>query len=171
MTDDELTADLIRRLGADDPDVRCEASGALGALGRDGTAAVGPLLDAYRDRDASVRREAAHALWELAGSCVGAVPDAEYRLAAGVPTLITLLDDPSEDVRDAAVGGLERLGPAASAALPRLRALAAGVARTGRSRGPFVRSPPSLTSPIEYRPRRERTGRRRRRDSTNGPIG
>ena len=126
MADGDHMTDLLHQLRADDPDVRCEAAGALGALGRDGAAAVGPLLDACRDPDPHVRGEAAHSLWELAGSCVGAVPDADRALGAGVPALVALLDDPSADVRDSAVGVLERLGPAASAALPRLRELAAG---------------------------------------------
>jgi HEAT repeat protein len=126
MTDDDLIADLLRQLRTADADVRCEAAGALGALGRDGAAAVGPLLDACRDSDEHVRGEAVHSLWELAGSCVGAVPDAERQLAAGIPALVALLDDPSDDVRDSAVGVLGRLGPVAAAALPRLRELAAG---------------------------------------------
>ena len=125
MTNDELVADLLRQLRADDPDARCEAAGALGALGRAGILAIEPLFDACRDQDVHVRGEAAHSLWELAGSCVGAVPEAERLLATGIPVLVVLLDDPSEDVRDSAAGVLGRLGSSATAALPQLRELAA----------------------------------------------
>jgi HEAT repeat protein len=126
MTDDDLIRDLLQQLRSADPDVRCDAAGALGALGGDGAAVIGPLFDACRDPDEHVRGEAVHSLWELAGSFVGAVPDAEEQLAAGVPVLVLLLDDPSADVRGSAVGVLERLGPVAQAALPRLQELAAG---------------------------------------------
>jgi HEAT repeat protein len=126
MTDDELIADLLQQLQAADPEVRCEAAGALGALGEDGTAAVEPLFNACRDQDVHVRGEAAHSLWELTGSCVGAVPAAEQLLIAGIPTLIALLDDSSEYVRESAMEVLKRLGPSASAALPRLREVAVG---------------------------------------------
>jgi HEAT repeat protein len=129
MTDDELITNLLRQLRSADPNVRCEAAGALGALGGDGAAAVCPLLDTCRDPDEHVRGEAAHSLWELAASCVGAVPEAERLLVAGVPLLVSLLDDPSEDVRGSAVGVLERLGPLGAPALPRLRELTVGGSR------------------------------------------
>ena len=126
MTDDELITDLLQQLRAADADTRCEAAGALGALGRDGVAAIEPLFGACHDPDPYVRGEAAHSLWELAGACIRAAPEAERLFVAGVPVLVALLDDPSEDVWDSAAGVLERIGPAASAALPRLREVAAG---------------------------------------------
>lgn len=113
----------IRQLRDPDPDVRCEAAGTLGAFGRDGVSAIAPLFEACRDEDRYVRGEAAHSLWELACSCVGAVPGAESHFAAGLSTLIELLDDPESDVRCSALAVLTALGPLASPALPRALAL------------------------------------------------
>jgi HEAT repeat protein len=55
MKDDELIADLISQLRAADAEIRCEAAGALGALGGDGATIIVPLLEACFDSDEHVR--------------------------------------------------------------------------------------------------------------------
>ena len=123
MADDGIIAELLDQLRVADPAVRCGAAAALSAFGPDGAKAIGPLVDALGDHDEYVRCEAANSLGELAGSCLGVASDAERSLTAAVPTLVSLLDDPSEGVRGAAAWALERLGTSAAAALPRLRQL------------------------------------------------
>jgi hypothetical protein len=51
------------------------------------------------------------------------VTAAEQVLVAAVPKVVLLLDDSSADVRDSALGILERIGPPAIMALPRLQKL------------------------------------------------
>jgi HEAT repeat protein len=115
--------DLLPQLRDKDPDVRSSAAGALGALGPDGIPAITPLYEACRDKDMHVRGEAVHSLWEIAGSFSNNNADAWPLLVAGVPTLISLLDDPWWDVRCSAMSVLKQMGSAAGPALPRLRAL------------------------------------------------
>ena len=118
--------ELLPALRDTDADVRANAAGALGALGADGVPAIAPLFAACRDVNHHVRGEAAHSLWEIAGSLYDQESAGWPSLTAGLPTLISLLDDPSWDVRCCAMSVLQRLGPAAEPALPRLRQLLTG---------------------------------------------
>ncbi len=89
-------------LGAMSPDAgtRILACNAIGALGL--TAAAAPIERLLRDRDEEVRAAAALAVARVAReSCV--------------PSLVAMLEDPSELVRIAAVGALEALDAAAVA--------------------------------------------------------
>jgi hypothetical protein len=67
-------------------------------------------LKQIRDRDATNRYHAAHALGEMGPSVKGALP-----------ALIKALDDPHTTVRWEAVKALAKFGPAAENAAPRLR--------------------------------------------------
>lgn len=67
-------------------------------------------LKQIRDRDASNRYHAAHALGEMGPSVPGALP-----------ALIQALDDPHTTVRWEAVQALAKFGPEAKEAVPRVR--------------------------------------------------
>jgi hypothetical protein len=67
-------------------------------------------LQQIKDRDATNRYHAAHALGEMGPSVKGALP-----------ALIKALDDPHTTVRWEAVKALAKFGPAAENAAPRLR--------------------------------------------------
>ncbi len=101
---------LIEALNDESVDVRINAAGAIGASGGDGFTAIPALLDACSDPDDFVRDEVAHALWELTCSCVGVIPDADLALVNGLPKLISMLRDSSEDVQSSAIGILKEMG-------------------------------------------------------------
>lgn len=120
----QAIADRLRELRSVDPLVRGCAAAGLGAYGIDCEPAIRPLLDACGDSDDNVREAAVCSLAELAAAVVGVVPSAERDLVAGIPTLIVMLDDPSECTSCAAAQTLEKIGPSAAVALRRLQELA-----------------------------------------------
>jgi hypothetical protein len=79
------------------------------ALGRIGPAAVPPLMQALRHRDAQVRRQSALVLARIGPPAREAVSE-----------LTGLLDDPDEEVRKAAARALGQIGPEAADAVPAL---------------------------------------------------
>jgi HEAT repeat protein len=102
---------LIAQLGSADAQVRRAALDTLETLGPDAAPAGAALVTALADRDKFVRWASARILGRLGPEEGEAV----------VPPLAILLTDPDLDVRLAAIAALERLGPAAKAAVPDLR--------------------------------------------------
>lgn len=86
-----------------------EQHAAADALGRIGPPAVPDLIQALRNRDPAVRKQAAEVLARMGSDAQPAVPD-----------LIRLLDDEDESIRKEAARTLGRIGPAAAAAVPAL---------------------------------------------------
>ena len=116
---------LLRALATDDfARVRAEAAFVLGEIGD--SAALRPLLDARSDDgSAEVRAEAVEALakWDFSAllSTLANASEPAQRAAAAqligergyveaIPALTRALADPAEEVRDAALEALERLG-------------------------------------------------------------
>jgi hypothetical protein len=85
---------------------------AAAALGRIGRAAVPSLVQALKNRDPDVRKEAALVLARIGPDAFQAVPD-----------LTALLDDENEEVRKAAARALGQIGPDAAEAVPALMRL------------------------------------------------
>jgi hypothetical protein len=85
---------------------------AAAALGRIGRAAVPSLIQALKNRDPDVRKEAALVLARIGPDAFQAVPD-----------LTALLDDENEEVRKAAARALGQIGPDAAEAVPALMRL------------------------------------------------
>jgi len=99
-------------LGGDrDPDVRDSAVAGLRALGREGAGPLAAILDGLRDRDPGLRAGAVAA--------ISALPVRDEPI---LRRLLSLLDDPARDVREAARTALDRAGSglAPEAALPAL---------------------------------------------------
>jgi HEAT repeat protein len=108
-SDEARAGRLIRRLAAEDPQVRLKAAAALGRLQGVVGEAVEPLTASLKDADAHVRKMAALALGDIG-------PEAR----SAVPALIEALRDAHEGVRRRAAVALgEIAGPEA---LPALRA-------------------------------------------------
>jgi len=84
---------------------------ALGAIGADAEPAVEKLAERLKNGVTSVRRNAATALGQIGTAGGDAV----------VPALISALDDPLHPVRVEAIVGLGRMGPAAAAAVPKIK--------------------------------------------------
>jgi HEAT repeat protein/outer membrane protein assembly factor BamB len=106
------TVSLARTLASSDPLGRTYAGDALAAIGPKAAAAIPTLVAALRDPDAGVRRAAATAI-----GCIGspaAIPATDQLIISFVR------GDPY--VRIAAATALGAIGPAASNALPMLRA-------------------------------------------------
>ncbi len=113
--DPKLSSQIyVHMLGDNDRDFRNEVVAALRKLGPEkGKAAVPYLNEALRDKNQTVREEAARALsaYGVSGK-------------AAVPNLIYLLDDKNRRVREQAVRALGAVGPEAKDALPTLRLIA-----------------------------------------------
>lgn len=86
-----------------------EQQAAADALGRIGPPAVPQLIQALRNRDPLVRKEAAQVLARMGSDAREAVPD-----------LMRLLDDEDETIRKTAARTLGRIGPDAAPAVPAL---------------------------------------------------
>jgi hypothetical protein len=86
-----------------------EQHAAADALGRIGPPAVPDLIQALRNRDPVVRKQAAEVLARMGSDAKPAVPD-----------LVHLLDDEDESIRKEAARTLGRIGPDAAAAVPAL---------------------------------------------------
>jgi hypothetical protein len=100
-------------LKTNDAAQRRKAIAVLGAIGPSArSVAYAPLLEALRDTDNDVSRDAGAALLKMGA------PGKEH-----IPALTKLLDSPRDPVRLYAVAGLGEFGPDASAALPRVLAL------------------------------------------------
>jgi CubicO group peptidase (beta-lactamase class C family) len=132
-------ATLAQGLADVDPRVREQAAAALGRLGPQGQAAVGPLVAALGHEDPYLRGAAAVALGHIGEAAVPALVRAlvqggtQLRWSAAIalgrvgapaaqalPELIHLLADPSAHVRQVAAVTLGGLGVAAQAAAPAL---------------------------------------------------
>jgi len=141
--------ELICALTGDDPTLCADSAKALGAIGRDASAAVPELRQATQaNENPSARIAAAEALWRIDQTLgdeavtilvreVGnkrtdtAAPfyrrDAAHALGrigppakSAVPALIEALSDNFRETRSAAAGALGRIGPDARAAVPAL---------------------------------------------------
>jgi HEAT repeat protein len=99
-------ADLIKKLGSDDSEVRRDAAQQLSELGKDAKPAVAALTKALKDPDRFVRRFAAQALGAIG-------PDAK----SAIPGLGALVRDEQKAVRAAAVRALAQMGDDAVPAL------------------------------------------------------
>jgi hypothetical protein len=118
-----------------------DASWVADSLAKMGPAAVPQLIAALRSRSIHVRSSAAFGLGKLGPAAADAVPDLIKALSdkppartyatialgeiasnakLAVPALMKLLNDEEHEVRRAAVTSLGQLGPAASAAVPKL---------------------------------------------------
>lgn len=86
-----------------------EQQAAADALGRIGAPAVPQLIDALRNRDPEVRKQAAEVLARMGADARAAVPD-----------LVRLLDDEDLAIRKTAARTLGRIGPDAAEAVPAL---------------------------------------------------
>jgi HEAT repeat protein len=126
---------LLARTGAGDPSwslVRSEAAKTLGKIGPSSSAAVPALVGYLRDPDPRVRAACA---WALGGGFLEPTPNRwmMYRTSRSgigvgaeqaVPGLIEALDDPEATVQWNAAEALAGFGPAARAAIPKLRRIA-----------------------------------------------
>jgi HEAT repeat protein len=99
----------IKALASENLEERRKAGVALGNMGYRAKAAVPPLIETLKDKDAVVRRNAASALGKI-GRGVKAV----------VPALTEALADKGPGVRGAAAEALGWVGPEAKAAVPAL---------------------------------------------------
>ena len=133
---------LIADLGSADAQVSGRANLDLIAAGEPAVVPLAALL-ADTNRDVTLRRKAASALWGLGRTAAAAVPalaaaltDADTQLKASaamalenmgpaaeaaVPQLVKALDDPAGDVRQWAAKALGAIGPAARTAIPALK--------------------------------------------------
>jgi HEAT repeat protein len=101
-----------------DPSVRETAIHMLKVYGKDARVATRDIIRAMQDTDDSLRVNAAITL-----GFIGLDPQDTPTLQAGVNMLIRLMDDRQGIVRFQAAMALSRLGPDASAAIPRLVSL------------------------------------------------
>jgi HEAT repeat protein len=149
----------IDALSDEDPQIRHQATSALGFIGPDAGKAVPALIKALEDPNTQVRWGAAHALGEIRQSPEIVVPsllqmlssklssDREWAITglglfgpdarAAVPALTQALEDQAPHVRSGAAWALGRIGPDAKSAVPKLleRIEDNGSADTGK---PFV---------------------------------
>lgn len=95
-------AGLSKAIKSPDEDVRFYAVWALAFVGPPATGATPVVVEALTDKSAQVRRKAAYALGRI---------DADPKLAVG--PLIAALEDSNEDVRQAALAVLPKMGEAA----------------------------------------------------------
>jgi HEAT repeat protein len=113
-TKEEQVAKYVKDLTSKDAATRRTAAEEIGKIGQVKASAakeaVGPLLDALKDRNAGVR--------EAAALAVGRVDEP----AEAVPALVKLLNDEKEiGIKVAAARGLGQMGSAAKDAMPTLR--------------------------------------------------
>jgi HEAT repeat protein len=105
---DKSVQDLLKQVKSTDVRTAIRAYGELQRLGL-GETAVETLIDYLKDNENLVRDATARSLAHIG--------------APAVPPLTTLLGDPDEKMRTAAVAALTRMGPAAKSAVPRLKQL------------------------------------------------
>jgi HEAT repeat protein len=101
-------ADLARKLGSKDNEVRRDAASQLAEAGKEAKPALKALTKALKDKDRFVRRYAAQALGNLGADAKGSLKE-----------LAALLDDDQQNVRQAAVQALTKMGPLGVPALTR----------------------------------------------------
>jgi hypothetical protein len=118
---------LGEMLGSDLSRVRSVAAQGLAEIAADAVSLVGPLGRALKDKDLNVRYYAAQALRKMGTAAAPAVPDLIGALDTH-PSREPDLEGPHryyKDARSVAAEALAAIGPAASAALPKLREVAA----------------------------------------------
>jgi HEAT repeat protein/lysophospholipase L1-like esterase len=113
--------DLEKALADEDPRTRVAAARALGARGKEASAAVPLLFRALSDGSENARWSAAQALWRI-----------EPPAKAAVPGLVAALASPDPYVRGFAAWALGNMGPDAREAIPALIAALREEEKAGR---------------------------------------
>jgi HEAT repeat protein len=101
--------DVVAAMKSEDPGVRLAVAQALGAMGPEARASVGPLVELLKDKEDRIRVAAIVALGDIGPDSQGAVGP-----------LVPLLIDRNEDVRRASLEAFGRIGPQSAGAVPEI---------------------------------------------------